>query len=265
MNHGSPTTRPQRHLQLRAVPSSIQPIIYHAHRSALRVVHFQSRQVLARHHQQSRLLCIDIPRSSHPRPGLDQQVPFCPSPRRLQTSPCTRDARLTLGQRSKGARVPIPSADPPSASPPFAFNILPGLIHGQTPTLQDDPSFSKQGHSSPVFRRLRPLHLQDRPRPFGSTSPQRPPFTTANGRPRRRRRPAYAVWRRVNWLRALDAFEVVPSPTGWPPISHVSGRTAMYAAGVTRSSSQPALPMIHPDAISTTCPLFFRPCFGSRM
>lgn len=222
MNHGSPTTRPQRHLQPRAVPSSIQPIICHAHRSALRVVHFQPRQVLARHHQQSRLLCIDIPRSSHPRPGLDQQVPFRPSPRRLQTSPCTRDARLTLAQRSKGARVPIPYADPPSASPPFAFNnILPGLIHGQPPPskttpplankdapLQSSvvsvPSILEMGHA-----RLGLPALSVPPRPQQTVV-----VVVVVALPK-------LVWRRVKWLRALDDFEVVPSPSGRPPISHV--------------------------------------------
>lgn len=180
---------------------------------------FNHAQVLARHHQQSRLLCIDIPRSSHPRPGLDQQVPFRPSPRRLQTSPCTRDARLTLAQRSKGARVPIPYADPPSASPPFAFNILPGLIHGQpppskatTPLANKDaplqssvvsvPSILEMGHA-----RLGLPALSVPPRPQQTV-------VVVVALPK-------LVWRRVKWLRALDDFEVVPSPSGRPPISHV--------------------------------------------
>ncbi|KAI8291693.1 hypothetical protein K4K59_006349 [Colletotrichum sp. SAR11_240] len=130
-------------------------------------------------------------------------------------------SRLTLAQRSKGARVPIPYADPPSASPPFAFNILPGLIHGQPPPskttpplankdapLQSSvvsvPSILEMGHA-----RLGLPALSVPPRPQQTVV-----VVVVVALPK-------LVWRRVKWLRALDDFEVVPSPSGRPPISHV--------------------------------------------
>ncbi|KAH0442392.1 hypothetical protein CcaCcLH18_01434 [Colletotrichum camelliae] len=52
--------------------------------------------------------------------------------------------QATLVLRSKGARVPIPYADPPSASPPFAFYILLGLVHGQPPPSKTTPPLANK-------------------------------------------------------------------------------------------------------------------------
>ncbi|KAE9582224.1 hypothetical protein CGCF415_v007235 [Colletotrichum fructicola] len=129
--------------------------------------------------------------------------------------------QATLVLHSKGARVPIPYADPPSASPPFAFNILPGLIHGQPPPpkttpplankdapLQSSvvsvPSILEMGHA-----RLGLPALSVPPRPQQTVV-----VVVVVALPK-------LVWRRVKWLRALDDFKVVPSPSGRPPISHV--------------------------------------------
>ncbi|KAF5521801.1 hypothetical protein CGCA056_v005889 [Colletotrichum aenigma] len=133
--------------------------------------------------------------------------------------------QATLVLRSKGARVPIPYADPPSASPPFAFNnILPGLIHGPpppsktTPPLANEdaplqssvvsvPSILEMGHA-----RLGLPALGVHPRPQQTVVVVVVVVVVALPK---------LVWRRVKWLRALDDFEVVPSPSGRPPISHV--------------------------------------------
>ncbi|CAI0653148.1 unnamed protein product [Colletotrichum noveboracense] len=137
------------------------------------------------------------------------------------TSPCTRDARLTLAQRSKGARVPIPYADPPSASPPFAFNILPGLIHGQPPPSKTTPPLANKDAplQSSVVSVPSILEMGHARMGLPALSvPPRPQQTVVVvvvvALPK-------LVWRRVMWLRALDDFEVVPSPSGRPPISHV--------------------------------------------
>ncbi|KAJ0356877.1 hypothetical protein COL154_010686 [Colletotrichum chrysophilum] len=122
---------------------------------------------------------------------------------------------------SKGARVPIPYADPPSASPPFAFNILPGLIHGQPPPSKTTPPLANKDAplQSSVVSVPSILEMGHARMGLPALSvPPRPQQTVVVvvvvALPK-------LVWRRVKWLRALDDFEVVPSPSGRPPISHV--------------------------------------------
>ncbi|KAF0317309.1 hypothetical protein GQ607_015436 [Colletotrichum asianum] len=101
-------------------------------------------------------------------------------------------SRSPFALRSKGARVPIPYADPPSASPPFASNILPGLIHGQPPPSKTTPPLANKDAPLQSSVVSVPSILEMGHARLGLPALSVPPSTTANGcrRRRRRRRPA---------------------------------------------------------------------------
>ncbi|KAF3800151.1 hypothetical protein GCG54_00015531 [Colletotrichum gloeosporioides] len=180
------------------------------------------------------------------------------------TSPCTRDARLTLAQRSKGARVSIPYADPPSASPPFAFNILPGLIHGQPPPSKTTP----------------PLANKDAPLQSSVVSVPSI-FEMAHAR---LGLPALSVPPRPQQTVVVVVVVALPKPcgvassgsvrsttsrssrllvVGRPYLMYKDGRLCMRPVSLAAVRSPPSrwyIPM--PQARHV---LFFRPSFGSRM